>query len=63
VRTDGWQSAAAELVRQLRHPDRDEHRKDAVKNYLEIQKGGTAQACRLITQTLKSVNFNRRPAP
>ena len=63
VRTDGWQSAAAELVRQLRHPDRDEHRKDTVKNYLEIQKGGTAQACRLITQTLKSVNFNRRPAP
>jgi len=53
ITTTSWQSVASELIGQLRqtNPDSDQQQKAAIR-YIEERKGGTLQACNLISELL-----------
>lgn len=56
VRTENWQSVASELISRLRQPSSAQNQKIRAANYIQSKKGGTAQACRLIS-TLLNTSF------
>ena len=52
IKADNWQSVASELVNQLQHPGPGGALQKAAISYINNRKGGTAQACNLITNML-----------
>ncbi len=53
LRVDNWQQVSAELIRQLDNPAPRDAIQKAVTDYLEKRKGGTGQACSVITNLLE----------
>ena len=52
IKEDNWQSVASGLIRQLRQTKTDDRLQAAAIRYIEARKGGTQQACELITDLL-----------
>jgi len=54
IKADNWQSVVSELADQLQGPIPSDQHQEAAICYITDRKGGTAQACRLIMEELKS---------